>query len=302
MFYASRKRSSNEIITEEVEEDQETSGYTDIDDEYQIWEDDIENDDSNDTAILSEETANRSYSNDNSDYDDTYSEDSGGDEKSQDYQSKHDNYNENRNQNTLISNSKEFIFNLLQRVRKLINSIHKSSNLDRYVREQIYFKQEEANKRAKEDDTVPIVYNELVVDFRVRWNSTCTMVYRFNLLSSIVNDITFTPKNIDGMASQQVSTLSKLSFSHDDWNWLSALDCVLQRFEKSICLLSGRTYPTLALGYMILRGLKHFLSNHKPDEPLMNRLKVLLLEKFEHYCERNFSPEVEEAIMVSILY
>lgn len=138
------------------------------------------------------------------------------------------------------------------------------------------------------------------MDFRIRWNSTYKMVNRFNMLSSTLNDITFTPRNIEGVVSKQALKLSKLAVSHDDWNWLSALEFVLERFEESTSILSGTTYQTLSLSKMVTRGLKHFLSCLKPDEPLINHLKTLLLKKFEEHCENNLSTEAEEATIVSI--
>jgi hypothetical protein len=212
-------------------------------------------------------------------------------------------HDENEIEYTLQSDPKEFIFKLLHRTRALITTIHRSSNLDKYVRDQIHLKQQDSNKRAEEDDTYErVLYNELVIDFRIRWSSTFRMLNRFIILSSILNDVTCTPKNINGVESQQVLKLSKLAFSHDDWNWLSALKFVLERFEQSTRLLSGRTYQTLALGKMITDGLKHFLTRSKSDEPMVNVLKNLLLSKFEEYCEANYSPEVKEAIIVSILH
>lgn len=199
-----------------------------------------------------------------------------------------------------MPNSPEFIYNLLQRTRTLISSIHRSSNIDKYVRDQINSKQQESNKHSKEDNTEIIMYNELVLDFRIQWNSTFKMIHRFIILNSIVNNITFTPKDIYSIESHQILKLSKLTFSHDDWNWLASLECVLNRFEHSTSLLSGTSYQTLALGKMVINGLKHFLSNQKSTESMVNHLKSLLLKAFEEYCEQNFSTEAEEAIMVSI--
>lgn len=209
-------------------------------------------------------------------------------------------HDENEIEQIVKPNPKEYMCKLLHRTRTLINTIHRSSNLDKYVRDKIYLKQQDANKRAQEDQTAPVLYNELVIDMRIRWSSTFRMLNRFILLNSIMNDVTCTPKNIEGVESQQVLKLSKLAFSHEDWNWLSALESVLERFENSTRLLSGRTYQTLSLAKMITNGLKHFLSCHKSDEPMINFLKKLLLPKFEEYCEANFSTEAKEAMVVSI--
>ena len=50
----------------------------------------------------------------------------------------------------------------------------------------------------------------------------------------------------------------------------------------------------------MINGLKYFLLNQYSDESTINYLKKLLLKKFEEYCEKNLSPEAEEAIIVSI--
>ncbi|CAF4516936.1 unnamed protein product, partial [Rotaria sp. Silwood2] len=290
-------RASTQVTTDDEKEEQQID-YVNIDDENQIGDDDFESDDSNsDDTSDGESATDHAY--EYSDNEDSSSQGSDEDEESLGQHPLHDNFVENETEHTLMPYSKQFIYILLQRARKLIKTIHRSRNLDKYVRDQIDLKQQEANKRSTEDNTEPIVYNELVIDFRIRWSSTFKMLNRFNKLSSVVNDVTFTPRNIDGVESQQVLKLSKLAFSHDDWNWLSALEFVLQRFEESTRLLSGKTYQTLSLGKMILNGLKHFLSHQKPDEPMINHLKTLLLKAFEEYCENNLSVEAEEAIIIA---
>ena len=92
-------------------------------------------------------------------------------------------------------------------------------------RDQIHIKQQAANKRAQEDKTEPVLYNELVMDFRIRWNTTFQNVNQvLFLLGSIVNNVTFAPRNIDGVESQQALKIKlKLAFNQAEWNWLSAL-------------------------------------------------------------------------------
>ena len=215
-------------------------------------------------------------------------------------QSKHTDNSEKPGEHSLMLKSKEFTYNTVQRTRALIKTIHRSSVLDKYVRDQILLRQEEANKRTREDNTEPIIYNELVMDFRVRWNSSFEMLQRFIKLSSIINDVTFTAKTLDGVTSELASKLSRLTFSHDDWNWLSSLKFVLGPFEESTRLLSGRSYQTLALGKMVLNTLKDFLSRRKSGETMVNRLKASLSDSFEKYCENNVPSEVDEAITVSL--
>ncbi|CAF1523500.1 unnamed protein product, partial [Rotaria sordida] len=263
----------------------------------QIYEDDVESNDSNcDDASDSKSVSDYAY-NEYSNYEDSSSEGSVEDEESLCQHLHHNNFVENETEHALILYSKEFIYILLQRTCTLKKTIHRSRNLDKYVRDQISLKQQESNKRSKKDNTESVVYNELVIDFEIRWSSTFIMRHRFNKLSSVVDDVTFTPRNIDGVESQQVLKLSKFTFSHDDWSWLSTLELVLKCFEESTSLLSGKTYQTLSLGKMILNGLKYVLSHQKPNEPMINHLKTLLLKVFEEHCEKNFSAEAEEAII-----
>ncbi|CAM4747356.1 unnamed protein product [Rotaria magnacalcarata] len=212
---------------------EEQNDYIDIDDGEEILEDDINTDDSDDIDSSDQESTNDYSNNDIAEL--------------PGQQSWYNNYFEKQSEHSLMQDSKEFIYNLLQRARSLINAINHSSNLDKYVRDQIVYKQQDSDKRSKEDNSEPIVYYQLVVDFRCQWNSTFKMLNRFILLSSIINEVTFTPKNIDGVTSSQVLKLSKLAFSHDDWNLLSALELVLQRFEESTRLISSTTYQTPSL-------------------------------------------------------
>jgi len=304
-FFFSRKVSSIQISTEEKqtaeeeEEDEAENGYTEIDEDNQSSVEDVDDVHlENDAEGCSDAETDESWSRHSSDYE-QLNEDTD-EEETITQQSKHTDNGDKAKEHSLMLNSKEFIFNMMQRTRTLIRTINHSSGLDKYVRDQIFVKQEEANKRAREDDTEPIIYNELVMDFRVRWNSSFKMLQRFIKLSSIINDVTFTAKTLDGMTFELASKLSRLTFNHDDWNWLSSLKFVLGPFEESTRLLSGRSYQTLALGKMVLNTLKDFLSRRKTGETMVNYLKALLLESFKKYCENNVPPEVDEAIMVSL--
>ncbi|CAF3936033.1 unnamed protein product [Rotaria sp. Silwood2] len=76
----SRKRSSVQITTQEEKE--EETGYTDMDDEDQIWKDDIESNDSNGSDVSDGESTNDYSNNDSPDYEDSCPEDSDKDEES----------------------------------------------------------------------------------------------------------------------------------------------------------------------------------------------------------------------------
>ena len=203
-------------------------------------------------------------------------------------------------QPSTLPNLNEFIFNLLQRVRRSVSMIHRSSVLDAYVRNEIHLKNQETDHNSSLTNVKPSTYNDPVIDFIIRWSSTYKMLTRFIKVRSIMNDITHTPYQIEGLKTKQRLKLSKLAFSHSDWTWLISLEYVLQPFAQSTQLLSGRTYQTIAIGKIVMSGLKHFLTTRKSDELIINYLKEQLLNKYEEHCEENISKDVEEAMMVSI--
>ncbi|CAF1428533.1 unnamed protein product [Adineta steineri] len=165
------------------------------------------------------------------------------------------------------------IFNLLKRVRNLIGFIRQSIVLNRYVRRQIYLKQIEINRRAKEEKKKPIKLKRVILDFRIRWNTTYIMGSRFLAISTIITDITLSPNHEIGLRKIQYQKLRNLSLSRDDWLYLLALKCVLRPFYEATVLLSGSKYPTLSIAFHILKGLKLFLMSTKTDEPLQNSMK-----------------------------
>ncbi|CAF3423735.1 unnamed protein product [Rotaria sp. Silwood2] len=177
--------------------------------------------------------------------------------------------------------------------------VHRSSILDGYVRGRIHLKQQEINQHSLNTNVKTVKYNDPVIDFVIRWSSTYKMLSRFIKLRSIVNDITHTPDKIAGLKSEQRLKLSKLAFSHSDWSCLTAVEYVLQPFEESTRLLSGRSYQTLAVGKIVMMGLKHFLSTYKSDEPMVNFLKQHLLKKYEDHCEQIIYKDAEKAMTVS---
>lgn len=179
--------------------------------------------------------------------------------------------------------------------------INHASILDTYVSEQIRLKQQDVDQNIQNPSIKKVKYTSAVIDFIVRWSSTFKMVNRFNKLRSIINDITHTPENIDGLKPEQRTKLCRLAFSHSDWNWLSSLEYVLQPFEQSTSLLSGRSYQTLAIAKIVMNGLQHFLSTYKSDEPMVNYLKKQLLEKYEEHCEFTVSEDTEAVMTVSVI-
>ena len=191
---------------------------------------------------------------------------------------------------TSISDPKNITLQLMKKTRSLVSTIHHSSILDAHVREKMSSKQNDGTQQQSK--------GELVVDFRIRWNSTHLMIDRFIGFRQIVNEITHTTNSVIGLRSDQEKKLSRLAYSHFEWNWLIALEFVLQPLENAIRILSGRTYQTLSIKQLVMNGLKTFLTTYKTGEGMVNTLKKLLLVKYQEYCENSISKEEHVAMMV----
>ena len=51
--------------------------------------------------------------------------------------------------------------------------------------------------------------SNFIVDFAVRWNTSYTMLERFQKLKVVVDEITFNPQLINGVSKSQESKLNK---------------------------------------------------------------------------------------------
>lgn len=191
-----------------------------------------------------------------------------------------------------------YIQKLLKRIRSLITFIHQSNPLDRYIHQQIYLKQAEMNKRAEEQKEKPIKLFDLVLDFKIRWNTTFTMLCRFVLISSIITDVTFSPCIELGLDKRQYEKLRNFSFSRLDWQLITALQNVLAPFYETTQIISASKYPTLSLAFTVLAALKNFLSSYENDEVIENALKKIILLQFNYYCDREITPGQKRATLV----
>ncbi|CAF4007827.1 unnamed protein product, partial [Rotaria sp. Silwood1] len=176
------------------------------------------------------------------------------------------------------------IHSLLKRVRKVINFIHQSSVLDRYVKKHIELKVQEYNNSLPPDQKdKQVKYKDVVIDFEIRWNTTYFMLKRFIFFSSIITSITQNPSNDIGIKPTQYERLKRLAFSRIDWSILMGMKNVLKAFRDATVLLSGRKYATLGISYFVIAGLKQYLTTIDDNEPFENLLKKQLLSKFDYY-------------------
>lgn len=63
---------------------------------------------------------------------------------------------------------------------------------------------------------------------------------------------------------------------------------VLKSFRDATVLLSGQKYATLGISYVVISGLKNYLTTNKPEGPYENVLKQIILSKFDHYFGLKF--------------
>ena len=194
------------------------------------------------------------------------------------------------------------MYNVLQRVRKLIKFIRKSYPLDNYVRQQIQLKKIEIIRHIEGQKPKIIKLKDIIMDFKIRWNTTYLMLERFIAISAIITDITLSPSIQIGLKKRQYEKLRKSSFSRFDWLCLTALKNVLFPFYIATTLLSGSKYPTLSLSYPVLLALKTFLTiKNTNDDPLESALKELLLIEFKYYFGEQISWEQKRATLVCII-
>ncbi|CAF1427215.1 unnamed protein product [Rotaria sp. Silwood1] len=99
---------------------------------------------------------------------------------------------------------------LLCHIRCLIILIRKCYLINEYVRRQ-----------AKADKTIHS--GELVVDFHIRWNTTCVMLTKFIEHRRIIVDITDTPEKITNLKRSKCDRLISLTLRPQHWKWIITL-------------------------------------------------------------------------------
>ncbi|CAF1368516.1 unnamed protein product [Didymodactylos carnosus] len=92
----------------------------------------------------------------------------------------------------------ESISNVLYNCRKIVNIITKSSILYDIIQ-----------KLAR-----PEIKYHLSIDMRIRWNSTCTMVFKFVAYQEILNELMNQLPSIQGVRTEQKNLLLKLQLSN----------------------------------------------------------------------------------------
>ncbi|CAF1202668.1 unnamed protein product [Adineta ricciae] len=127
---------------------------------------------------------------------------------------------------------------------------------------------------------------DLIIDMRVRWNSSYKMLQRLLLYQSVLENLYEQLNSLAGVTDQQRRKLLNSKLNGNDWNLIQALRRVLERFDEATRVLSGQNYPTLSLSYAITFSLLHYLRN-RSDDQLDNEIKELLLDSYSKYMIRD---------------
>lgn len=170
-----------------------------------------------------------------------------------------------------LTGEQKTILSLITKCRSLINMIKKSSVLT------LYFN----NQR-----TILKIKHNMLRDVCTRWNSTFLMIYSLRCVRPALESLYNNIYSLD-IPFEQIQKLNKLEISTTEWNYLNQLYSVLMVFHKATKAISARKYPTIGSAYLILIGLKSFLTAVNKDNDIVKNMKKLLLNKFIHYFEED---------------
>lgn len=130
------------------------------------------------------------------------------------------------------------------------------------------------------------IKGDLIIDMRVRWNSSYRMIKRILVYQSVLNKLYEQIGDLPGVTNQQKKKLLDSKVLGNDWNLLQGLRRVLERFDEATKILSGQTYPTLSISYAVTFSLFHYL-NCRSVDPLEKEIKNLLLQSYNRYMIRD---------------
>ncbi len=159
---------------------------------------------------------------------------------------------------------------ILRRCRKTINVVNKSSIIHAAV-----------EKMAR-----PNINVNLTVDMKVRWGSTNKMIEHFLIYRPILDKLIDALPSLEGLTKHQKKKLSDLQLSDNEWTTLEVLSNTLQMFARATEMLSGSTYPSLAMAYPVLHSLRFYLGN-PGKSPMENTIKAALTKSFDKYIRRS---------------
>ncbi|CAF1366419.1 unnamed protein product, partial [Didymodactylos carnosus] len=123
---------------------------------------------------------------------------------------------------------------------------------------------------------------DLILDMRIRWNSSYNMLCRLLLFQSVLDELYVQVDSLSGLTKRQQAKLMGVHLSNNDWSLLQSLRYVLERFSDATELVSGKNYPTLSIAYAVKLSLHHFLNDLTSDNNV-RIMKQMLQVEFDQY-------------------
>jgi hypothetical protein len=171
------------------------------------------------------------------------------------------------------------MFKVINRVRSLVRLVRRTA----FLRNS--FKKESRQKNLFSDC--------LILDVRVRWNSTYYMLRRFIAYEDIINRITMNPRAYSSsMGNSLVHNLKCSMLNHDEWKYIMATHNVLSIFEQACRLISGKRYQTLSVGFIILVGLDHHLF-HSGGDGAQNKIETILNQSLHDAYDYHINDKID---------
>lgn len=166
----------------------------------------------------------------------------------------------------------------LVNARHLVNRTRHFAKLTRrkhLIRD--YFKRESKVKNLAGDG--------LILDCIIRWNSSFYMINRFINYKDVINEVTKNPRIIaPEISTSMISCLKQLAFCHEEWEVLIAVRNVLLKFEEATRLICGKKYQTHSIGYLVLVGLEHHLTQSMPSGPQAHIELIFRKSLYDAFC------------------
>ena len=193
---------------------------------------------------------------------------------------------------------------MLSKTRNLVKLTRSSNNILKYLRK----KQIESK-----------INFQLMKDFKIRWNFTYLFLMRLLKYKDIIIEMSSKTHSIPGITTSITNNIKKLSLKDEEWTLILAMTEVLSPFYEATKMLSGRTYQTLSISYLIMNGLNHFLDyvdlededpdlddeykNLKTSEyyTMCNQFKSIVSKSFCKYVSKHISEEQADSTLVSLI-
>ncbi|CAF4018115.1 unnamed protein product [Rotaria magnacalcarata] len=160
---------------------------------------------------------------------------------------------------------------ILYNCRKLVNIINKSSILHEFT-----------GNLARST-----VSTDLIVDMRIRWNSTCKMISRLIDYRPALTMLIEQLSTIQGVSAKQKKLLIKLQLSNYEWDVLKQLKSTLLIFSDASEMLSGQKYPSFATAYDVIGSLNHYL-----QLPSMNNIEMKIKNVLDEALRKYVQPPI----------